>query len=122
VRPFFFIDSSVRVYAPLMPELREIVKFARPGQIPGLIAFSTSFVKFRCFPEPLLQLTIVAKDDQLYLFALYQIEQLPTAGEQLLFVVIFWPGLRSMVKRRCIMTASMARSTGPVCGRRTSTD
>jgi hypothetical protein len=49
-----------------MPEHREIVKFAGPGQTPGLIAFSALFVKFRRFPEPLPLLAIVAEDDQLH--------------------------------------------------------
>jgi hypothetical protein len=35
----------------------------------------------------------MTKDDQLHLFTLYKIKEFPRAGEQLLFVVIVWPGL-----------------------------
>jgi hypothetical protein len=35
----------------------------------------------------------MTKDDQLHLFPLYKIKEFPRAGEQLLFVVIVWPGL-----------------------------
>jgi len=70
----FSAQFHARDYAPLMPERREIVKFAGSGRIPALIIFTCSFVKSRRFLEPLPLLAVVTEDDQLNLFALYEIE------------------------------------------------
>jgi hypothetical protein len=61
----------VYAYAPLMPERREIVKFAGAKQFLVLTPGGISLVKFRRFLEPFPLQTIVAEDDQLYLFTRY---------------------------------------------------